>query len=59
MDTHHVTLSPEAVVRAGVDVSSQGGLRVGPDVSYRWAFLDDGARFAAFAIGGHVRFGSR
>ena len=54
-DSHHVTYNPALSVSAGFDVSSQKGVRVGPDVSGRWAFVD-GTTFSALGVGLHVVF---
>lgn len=58
LDSHTVTYSPGISLGAGFDVSSQKGIRVGPDASYRWVFVegDNSATFTAFAVGLHVRF---
>ena len=58
-DSHHVTWSPALSASAGFDVSSQRGVRVGPDASYRRVFIDGNhnTTFSAFGLGLHVRFG--
>ena len=58
-DSHHVTYNPALSASAGFDVSSQRGVRVGPDVSYRWAFVDGNhnTTFSTLGVGLHVRFG--
>lgn len=58
--SHAITWSPACSVRAGFDVSSQKGVRVGPDASYQWVFVsgDHETTFTAYALGLHVRFGT-
>ena len=60
ISSHHVTWSPACSVRAGFDVSSQKGIRVGPDASYQWVFVSGSreATFTAWALGFHARFGT-
>lgn len=60
VSSHHVTYSPACSVRAGFDVSSQRGIRVGPDASYQWVFVSGSrqATFTAWALGLHARFGT-
>jgi len=58
-DSHHVSTEPEVSVRVGIDVSSQKGVRVGPDLSYKWIFFgSESTPFTALGIGAHARFGS-
>lgn len=60
VSSHHVTWSPACAVRTGFDVSSQRGIRVGPDASYQWVFVGGSreAMFTAWALGFHARFGT-